>query len=310
MDKILANNQKTYIITADWHVRGEAPRCRLDENWLESQRKDIQFVIDTANKHKADCIFMVGDMFDTSRVSTEALNMLLGTLSASKVPFYVLPGNHDLLDHAYANIEKSSLGVVFKSFPELSSTPEWDAYPFGKDAPGDKPLRFVHRLVFPDAAARPMEDCGTTAEEIALEFKNNDIIICGDYHHSFVYQHPTTGQTVINPGCLNIQKADMKDYQPSIYVVTVDYSAPRPLIPTIKKVDLPQSKDNIVTDVYLVQAKEKDARMEAFLEGLEGKSAISLSFRDNLELKQHSLNPGVQAILTEIQQEASLATIK
>ena len=25
------------LITADWHVRGERPLCRTDEDWIESQ---------------------------------------------------------------------------------------------------------------------------------------------------------------------------------------------------------------------------------------------------------------------------------
>ena len=29
------------LITADWHVRGERPLCRTDEDWIESQRKTI-----------------------------------------------------------------------------------------------------------------------------------------------------------------------------------------------------------------------------------------------------------------------------
>ena len=27
------------IISADWHIRATKPRCRVDNDWLETQRK-------------------------------------------------------------------------------------------------------------------------------------------------------------------------------------------------------------------------------------------------------------------------------
>ena len=36
------------IITADWHLRKDKPRCRLDEDWFGTQKKVIQFIFDKA----------------------------------------------------------------------------------------------------------------------------------------------------------------------------------------------------------------------------------------------------------------------
>ena len=30
------------LITADWHIKGERPICRMEEDWLESQRQTIE----------------------------------------------------------------------------------------------------------------------------------------------------------------------------------------------------------------------------------------------------------------------------
>ena len=29
------------IVTADWHLRATRPRCRTDENWIETQRNAL-----------------------------------------------------------------------------------------------------------------------------------------------------------------------------------------------------------------------------------------------------------------------------
>ena len=33
------------LITADWHIKGERPICRMEEDWLESQRQTIEEIM-------------------------------------------------------------------------------------------------------------------------------------------------------------------------------------------------------------------------------------------------------------------------
>jgi predicted phosphodiesterase len=298
------------LITADWHVRGDSPRCRTDEDWVDSQRKDIQFIVHTAKAQGVDAIMIVGDVFHQPRAATEAVNMVLEELK--KFPsVYILPGNHDLPYHDYANIERSSIGTLLKSFPELGKAdPEtygselkfMDAQPFGLDEPGTAPIRFVHRLVFPNAEARPIEGIGQTAEELAEEFKGNDIIICGDYHHAFIQVFGS--QMVINPGCINIQAADMMDYSPVVFIADIPAGQSRPWRAEVRTIPIPQM-GGIVTDAYLRQEEEREDRMEAFLTAVSGSASVTLSFRDNLEKAAKLAPVGVQAIITELIQELS-----
>ena len=60
------------LITADWHVRGERPLCRLDEDWIESQRKTISEIRSVFENNGCDQMWILGDVFDAPRCATAA----------------------------------------------------------------------------------------------------------------------------------------------------------------------------------------------------------------------------------------------
>lgn len=292
------------LFTADWHIRGEAPRCRVDEDWLASQAYDIQSVMDVAKEQQVDAICIIGDLHHQSVIATEALNMLLAELARAPCPVWILPGNHDLPYHAYEQLKKSSLGIVLKQYPELCTDAfgKWDAYPFGKDAPGQAPLRFVHRLVFPNAAARPIEDCGQTAEDIAAEFPGNRVILCGDYHHQFDVTLPD-GRRVVNPGCLNVQAADMEGYQPQVGVLYMSGDHSYINIEWHPLRENPMAKVDVD---YLEHERVREARAEEMLDMVEKFCPESCvrPFEDELtDAAEGQKDPAVKAMVIEILQE-------
>lgn len=296
-------NSSKLLITADWHIRGERPRCRTDESWIEAQRKDVAFLVDKAIQEDA-ILCIVGDIFHTPRTATEAVNMIISELK--RLPegrLFILAGNHDLPYHSYDHLEQSSIGTLLKYFPELTTEAgRWDAYPFGMDEEGSAPIRFVHRLVFPDQTDLAKLAGADTAETIAEEFRDNQLIVCGDYHHAFAVPIEEKHQMVLNPGCLNIQAADMIGYQPKAILVEMftDYSDF-----TYDWVEIPQPKEVVTTDEYLEADKERDERLEAFMDTVSASGEVSLSFRDNLEKRVENVRPEVKHIVTSIIQEVS-----
>ncbi len=294
------------LVTADWHIRGDMPRCRNDENWLESQATDIRNVKKIIVEEKCDALWILGDLFHQPRCSTEAVNMLLRELApiSELAAIRILPGNHDLPYHDYGNLECCSLGIVLKTYPELKLGTYYDKIrlytaPFGLDDPYDAAAAILdakvwatHRLTFPNAEAKPVENCGGyTAQELLDMAPDMDTILTGDYHHGYIYEKD--GRRVVTPGCLNIQAADMADYTPGVFVWDTDTDV-------FKRVKLP--KNGVVVTDYLTAEKERENRMTTCLEVMKGAGSVSLSFIDNLAAatQRDDLEPETKEALGEV----------
>ena len=66
------------IISGDWHLRADRPRCRLDENWMETQRWACEQVAKIAIEKDCD-IYITGDIFDTPRVPPEVVSLFISS---------------------------------------------------------------------------------------------------------------------------------------------------------------------------------------------------------------------------------------
>lgn len=220
------------LLTADIHLRGDAPACRKHpEKWLEEQEKSFMQLPAIAGKHNCDEVWIIGDLFHRARTSTEATVQALGLLHAFDVPVRVLVGNHDAYQHAYENLHKSTIGTIYSlagvhelvthTIHEDGRHIEVQAYPFGTE-PESIPscdIWVLHALVFPDEASRPLPDLGVLAEDL-LKRSDAKVIITGDYHHGYVKEFGD--HKVITCGCLNIQARDMADYKPRVHILDTE----------------------------------------------------------------------------------------
>ena len=68
-------------------------------------------VIDIANERDADMLLIVGDLFDSARVTEEGLAFAFGTIARARMPVLMIPGNHDAHDERsiYAGLAPSAL---------------------------------------------------------------------------------------------------------------------------------------------------------------------------------------------------------
>ena len=246
------------LLTADWHIRGDRPRCRTDENWLESQREDIMAVKKVAREHRVDAVWILGDLFHQPRCATEAVyqahHLMLRTDNGDD-------------EEGYAELETSN-GKPRTLY----------ATPFGReDMEGlrvfNNDIWATHQLTFPSDKDRPVEGVGVTADDLLEAAPNVRVILTGDYHHGYI--HNQGNRRVITPGCLNIQVADMCEYRPRVYILDTDTLE-------AETVYLEGHRGDIVTD-YLVTEKERDERMEKVLSVIGDAEGVSLSFPDNLE---------------------------
>lgn len=281
------------LLTADWHLRGDAPICRVDpDNWLEEQKQSVEQLYPIVEEEHCDEVWILGDLFHRARTSTEAtvqaLNLLRGF---GKTPVRVLVGNHDELQHQYENVSKSTIGTIFSldNVTELRSSSWFDlvnhenvqtlleAYPFGQvpEKIPDCDIWCVHELVFPDNDARPhlsngtpLTDIGIIAEDL-VKRSNAQLVITGDYHHGYIREFK--GAKVVTCGCLNIQASDMADYKPRVYILdTSDFS--------IKEVPLKK-----FGKVHPDPKRESRQSLETYMEGLQAFEVPHLDFIANVE---------------------------
>ena len=289
------------IITADWHLRPDLPRCRKDNDWIETQLNVVAIIIQSAKEKKCP-VFIIGDIFHVPTIPTSMMNKLVQMILESGIDVYILPGNHDAQYHNIDNLKKSSYGllqVLANSNHNIYSLPDsaidnLTAFNFGQETESDSEIICTHQLVWPDEKTKPNMAEGITAAELLQQYPKAKYIFTGDYHHNFCYE--TKGRYVINPGCITVQVADMIDYTPGFYFV--DTAAEK-----VEFIELPHDK-TMIDDKYISNNKERDSRISAFVESVKSGKKVSLDFKENLNNKAKTLKDNsVLEILEELATE-------
>ena len=287
------------IITADWHLRATAPRCRTDENWIETQRNILKQISKYAIQYEAK-VCVVGDIFHTnSDASFEIINMvqeMANYLNNHNLDgLYILAGNHDLPYHNSENINKSAIGLLLNSdnifkLNQLVSKKIISAPNFDEEVE-DKELVFRHILVMPEEKRNPLIDC-KTPQDLLDETPNAKWIFTGDYHHNFIYKN--NNKYVINPGCIIRQVSDMKDYRCGVYLVDTNND----------KIEFLQLEDNddIIDDSYIIKDKDREERIEKFASKLADTNIVSLDFVENVQksIKENKFSDNLKNTINQL----------
>lgn len=261
------------IITADWHIRSTKPRCRTDENWIETQKQALNQLAQISFD-KQSPIMVVGDIFHSnSDTSFECVNMVQ-KLADYVGGIYILAGNHDLPYHSSENIDKSAIGVLLQSENVSKIEDYCDEFSAGNfdEERNQMPFMFIHTLTIPNEDKPDFIEC-ETPESLLAKNTIAKWIFTGDYHKNFHYEK--NGRHVVNSGCLLRQVADMKDYQCGVYFVDTDDDVVE-FIPIIDNHDL-------VNDDYIIRRDEREERIEKFVNKLKDIESISLDFLANVE---------------------------
>ena len=287
------------IIAADWHIRATRPRCRIDEDWMETQKKALKRIV-KISKEKAAPVLVVGDLFHSNSDTSFECIQMVQNVADELGEMYILAGNHDLPYHSSENIEKSAIGILFNSnkvhsiFDYMDALDEYtfSASNFDEEDNKDAEIVFKHTLVFPNEKSIPPNVDAPIAKDLLSEFPNAKYIFTGDYHHNFHYEK--NGRHVINPGCLLRQASDMKDYQCGVYYVDTEDE----IVEFIPIID----NEEFVDDSYILKQEEREQRIEDFVDKLKDTKNVSLDFVDNVQkaIKANNLDDNMINILEEL----------
>ena len=178
------NLPNKFIVTADWHLRNQRPRCRKDEDWILTQKNALKQVLNVAVGRNCN-VFLVGDIFHSANQTTfeivQIVQNFARVLGEYNLSLYVLFGNHDLRFHSSSYIDKSAVGILLQSE---------NIYPIS---------------IFENVSAPNFD------EEVD----------CEDKDYLFIH-YEWKGRHVVNSGCLLRQASDMKDYQCGVYFIDTD----------------------------------------------------------------------------------------
>jgi len=284
-----------FIVTADWHLRSDLPRCRRDKNWIETQKKILDWLYKIYKESESTLIYVVGDVFHTSS-EWGVLSLVLAEISKFD-NIIIIPGNHDLKYHTqikntpFEIVQWWNNGKIRWGFTEQNEVELSDINNLIID-----PVQLIHTLVWKKESDRPHPDAGgIVSDELFKRYPKAKWILTGDNHQSFHIEKE--GSHIINPGCLIRQKANEIDYVPCVYLVDTEAEA-------VKKIPVPDD-ESIFDDTYLKESNEREEQIAAFVSSLKNNSSISLSFRDNVEdhLKKGNIDQGTKDLIIEIMEE-------
>lgn len=253
------------IISADWHLRLDKPRCRKDDDWIEAQLNSIRQIVRITNEKNTD-LYIVGDVYNSPHVSDSLITMTINELAKLEKNVYFIPGNHDLPYHSKENMNNSSIGILqslVSRFKFRNPTKEY--------IPED--MMFLHVQVYASPKDIPPKVNAFTAAELLSAHPGVKWIFTGDMHKSFHYEKK--GRHVVNPGCINRQSTDEKDYETGVYFVDTS----KEKVEFISLVD----DAKLVDDEYIKEEKEREGRIEAFVSKIKTDKKMSLSFVDNVK---------------------------
>lgn len=291
------------IISADWHIRATRPRCRVDNDWLETQRMALAKVMKVAIDKKSP-VLVVGDIFHSNSDTSFECIQLVQQMADKLGGLYILAGNHDLPYHSSENLDKSAIGVLLNSnnvhlikdyltkwnleqeYPYIISAGNFDE----KDDERAE-IVFKHVLTILSEDKPDFVNC-ETPESLLEKFPDAKWIFTGDYHHNFHYEK--NGRHVVNSGCLLRQASDMKNYQCGVYFVDTDENVVE-FIPIIDNEDL-------IDDSYILQENERNERIESFVDKLKKTKGVSLDFIDNVqnEMKRNKFETELVQVVDEL----------
>lgn len=270
-----------FVGAADLHLREDLPRCRKDEDWNKTQEKALNQIVAFCVEKRCD-LFLFGDIFHRS---TEFRMVVLIQKAAKKLKkydlsIYYLCGNHDMLYHQSANVDKSAIGLLknsnncfyIKDYFENKNI-ICSAANFDEEDNKDAEIVFKHVLCFPDMKSLPPNVDALTAKDLLSEFPNAKWVFTGDMHKNFHYEK--NGRHVVNPGCMLRQAVDFKDYQPGFYFIDTDKN--------IVDFQLIIDDEKFIDDSYILREKEKEERIQAFADKIGEVESMSLDYIENVK---------------------------
>lgn len=260
----------TAILTGDWHLREDAPVCRIDDFW-ESQWEKVDFISNLQKQYGCP-VWHSGDLFNKWNPS---LYLVAETIKHLPNKFFTIYGNHDLPQHNLELVHKCGINLL----REANKLTVMNGEHWGSKTPSvfnmiaEKKILLWHVMTY--VGREPWPGCpDPKAITLLKKHKDFDLILTGHNHKAFVVED--NGRLLVNPGSIMRQDADQIDFKPRVYLWDAKLNE-------VEIVFLP-IKDDAVSREHLDKKQNRDGRIEAFISRLNTDWEGGLSFEENLEM--------------------------
>ena len=304
-------NEVIAIACGDIHLQHTPPACRaVEPDWYAAMARPLKELADLAGKYNVP-ILCAGDVFDRwygSRASQELVNWAIDHLPV----MWAIPGQHDLPQHRYEDINKSAYmtlekakileyllpgesiyinkKIVLTGFPwEIPIAKNKDIITPKKTNIVDIALAHEYNWI-PEHSyptANP-ESLVTKKRKNLLQF---DVVIFGDNHKGFCTKVGKT--TVFNCGTLMRRTIDEINYKPRVGLIYADGS----VVPHY--LDISQDK----LDVLKINNTNENNTMDIsdFMFELKGLPQDLIDFHEAIKryLQSNKTDESSKAILLE-----------
>lgn len=263
-----------FLTGSDFHFTSDTPRCRTD-NFYETQERKVKWLVEQVNYYKCP-LFIPGDVLTSGSISQKMENMLIRELKKALYPIITSAGNHDMSYYSLKYLKTSSYwvlcqaGVLQHAESRVVDGMQVTAFQFGEPIKNGKGLAMIHTLVFPHDPPPYLKEEAHRAQDL-LEKYDYDIILSGHNHMAFTTKY--NGKVLINGGGLLRTDGSKKYTNPKIFLYDDGEVTP---------IDVPINIDDVEQE-YLLVEKERNTRIEAFVERVKVSQDIGLSFKDNID---------------------------
>lgn len=274
-----------FIYGSDWHIRHTNPKCRTDNyantiikklNWLsylQKQERNIP-IVSGGDLFDKDVYKSPSDVVQTLKLVSRYLPDMVGSI-----------GNHSLLHRSYEYLEKSTISVLIASGKlhhiqghiDLDKHTRLHGFDYGtggikhsEDLIDGCNIAIMHEYV----SKKPNSLFGKyVGKDLLKEFPEYQIILTGDNHTTFIEEYG--GRFLINPGSFLRMDADQVKHKPCVFIVdTENMSFEKRFVPI---------EDGVISREHLQIQKDRQDRIESFVESFEEEYEISDSFNKNIE---------------------------
>ena len=250
---------------SDLHIRATIPENRQD-SFTEELFDKLKFFIDYCENNYVQVILIAGDVFNTPIQPYSTLIKTLDILHGntySKIDYYAVYGQHDLLFHSKENKEVAlnvlesgkALKIINKPVPLRSK----DTYLYGCHY-GDKipeiitegiNILVIHKMIIAEKKLFHKQTNYTKSSHLLRKYKFN-LIVSGDNHKTF--QDVYRNRYLVNSGSLMRSNIDQQKHQPCFFIYDTEKETNQ-----VEKINIPIKPPK---EVFIF--KEKKEQIETF----------------------------------------------